>query len=223
MNASQITLAIPTRGQLNVNVVARLEQIHAAHPDLRPTLFRAGHLAVDSVRNDIVHAFLQTDSQALLMLDDDVVPPVDVLRLAELDTDIAAIPYLTFRNKVPAPCTYLRTGADSITLRRPVWGETGVVECDAMGTGCMLIHRRVLEHPEFRPPFMLGVNTLGIVTSSEDITFCLRARDHGFRIMADYRSGIAEHILNGVGLLSLHDIYADAYAAKRREEAMAVL
>ena len=172
---------------------------------------------MDSVRNDIVAHFLRSDHTALLMIDDDVVPPEDVLRLTEVDADIAAIPYPMFRGEnFPFPCVFLPGSTpDKLTYPEQPWMVRGRVEAAAVGTGCMLIHRHVLEHPDLHPPFMLRVNDDGVMTASEDVEFCLRARAAGFRIVADYTHGIAEHIPNGVGLLTVHQSYGKAHQRQR--------
>lgn len=54
-----------------------------------------------------------------------------------------------------------------------------IVECDAVATGCMLIHRSVLE--KMKPPwfeYITGGN-------SEDLIFCYNAKKAGFKVYAD--------------------------------------
>lgn len=65
----------------------------------------------------------------------------------------------------------------------------GLVEVDATGCHCLLVHRSVFEktrtdhpHPWFRESILKS----GIL-AGEDITFCLAARDAGFPIYVDTR------------------------------------
>jgi hypothetical protein len=48
-------------------------------------------------------------------------------------------------------------------------GFAEVVEVDALGTGCILIHRRVLTDPGDAPAFDQLENQHGVVTVGEDV------------------------------------------------------
>jgi len=74
-------------------------------------------------------------------------------------------------NRIP-----MKDGA--LTIDPPIVGNP-LVECDAVATGCMLLHRSVLESME--PPWFeyeAGGN-------SEDLTFCDKVLEHGFPIYCD--------------------------------------
>lgn len=78
-----------------------------------------------------------------------------------------------FLNKHSIP---MRDGAISVD---GVSEETALLECDALGTGTIMIHRSVLEQME--PPwfeYITGGN-------SEDLVFCKKARELGIPIYCD--------------------------------------
>lgn len=67
----------------------------------------------------------------------------------------------------------------SITINKTL--SDPLVKCDAVATGCMLIHRSVLEIME--PPWFEYITG----RNSEDLEFCLRIQtDHGVPIHADF-------------------------------------
>jgi 2-polyprenyl-3-methyl-5-hydroxy-6-metoxy-1,4-benzoquinol methylase len=75
-------------------------------------------------------------------------------------------------NKIP-----MRDGA--LAIDPPIIGDP-LVECDAVATGCMLLHRSVLEKIE-KPWFEYEAGG-----NSEDLTFCDKAKfEHGFPIYCD--------------------------------------
>jgi 2-polyprenyl-3-methyl-5-hydroxy-6-metoxy-1,4-benzoquinol methylase len=138
-------------------------------------------------RNTLVDAFLQTNADYLLMLDDDMImnpvvtqgPTSDYLFLEKLvahDKDICGVLY------------YQRMGAcNPVLMTRLVKGYRflrdeeitgGLQEVDVAGGGCLLIKRRVfdkLPRPFFAPEFEYGT----------DIQLCRAAQEHDFEVFAD--------------------------------------
>ena len=101
--------------------------------------------------------FLRTACDALLVIESDIIPPVDALeRLAALDVDLAYGAYL-FR-VTPVVNIFERYQkkainiGESLTVRGkwPWARQQGVVECSGAGLGCVLIKRHVLEAVDFR-------------------------------------------------------------------------
>lgn len=223
MSPSKIWVAIPTRGSVGFNTLRRLDLIREANPSLPPVHYEAGRLSVASVRNEIVRKFLKTDCDILLMVDDDVVPHRDVLamsqfvRLAEiagdnLRYDIVGAPYMLLRQPIAmiaTPCVFNQGAGGGYRFIPETFSQDGLVECDAMGSGCMMIARRVLEDRRCLP-FSLGVDEDGVMVMTEDIIFCLRAKEAGYTIAADY-SRFADH-WNEISLNAIHKGYRDAFA-----------
>ena len=69
--------------------------------------------------------------------------------------------------------------------------EVDVIEVDGAATGCMLIHRKVFDKVE-KPYFEIPLDEDGLAACSEDIYFCGKAQEAGFKIWIDKRM-IANH------------------------------
>lgn len=139
----------------------------------------------------------------LLLVDDDNPPLNNPLDLVELDLDVVGLPTPVWHCDTsgtdrPFYFNALRQVEDpdgSISFRPldsyPEWKGAGLQEADAVGTGCILVARRVLEELARRAeasgdpldaPFMRMWDTRGMVTMGNDYAFCLRARQAGFRV-----------------------------------------
>ena len=227
MDLSRIQIAVPTRGLVDWNTVVRLGQIRDANPGLPPIHYEAGRLAVTDVRNRLAHKFLASDAQVLLMVDDDVIPPLGILRMLDRDLDIVGAPYPIIRVEGPIhfPCAIEYDAAHDTyrTLPDP-FGRTGLVKVAAIGAGCMAIARRVLEHPDLQIPFRIGTDEYGQMRMSEDVNFCQLARTAGFGVWADFDQR-PDHFVAGVSLNRIHDGYTMVFAtaAKRKEEGKLVI
>jgi hypothetical protein len=186
LNPEQILVAVPTRGQLSWATVTRLQEIRDNNPGLPPVMFVPGHLSVASTRNAIVREFLAGDWEALVMVDDDVVPASNLLGLCDsLDVwDVVAMPTFIWRpDLAPTPCV-AAFGLSGLIA------SGGVREAQQVGTGCVAVHRRVLEAlPE--SPFMVGFEDGRDV--SDDIMFCRAVKTAGFRIGADFSTAADHH------------------------------
>lgn len=81
----------------------------------------------------------------------------------------------------------------------PGFGGGGLVECDAVGTGCVLIARRVIEALGPAPFFREWKQ--GRVSRGNDFAFCMRAKRKGFRVWAHFDYPC--HHFNEVDLLEV--------------------
>ena len=137
-------------------------------------------------RNELIEHFLSHRSlEWLLFLDSDMTPePETACRLLSHNVDIVGALYFSrdgryvpmfsevdvgFSSVLVSSCNPTDVSASARDLRQVDW----------VGTGCMLIRRRVLE--AMRPPYMeFGAPGLG-----EDVVFCRRARELGFGVYVD--------------------------------------
>jgi hypothetical protein len=158
------------------------------------TVEGARHRPIASNRNQATKRFLASDGDFMMMIDDDVIPAQNPLDLVLMDKDIVCFP-----TPMWAPG---RTGDYPIHMNVELMehpeglqdnyiliSPEPLMEIAAGGTGCILIARRVLEHPDLRPAFMDMYDEDGIRSVTEDITFIRRARVAGFSAWAamEYR------------------------------------
>lgn len=144
-------------------------------------------------RNRTALRVLEDEAVAFLCsIDNDSVPAgFNPLDYVERDLDVVGFPYLTWRANADPPLVWIP--------EEP--GDRGLEEVDWLGGGCLLIARRVLEHPDMRGPFLDCWNSDGRRTMPEDINFCERARRAGFRVWCAFDRPL--HHFKTVELLTL--------------------
>lgn len=161
---------------------------------MRPILYQPGAASVAYNRNLIVQFFLNTDAEVLVMVDDDVVPPIgflDALLPVPDGFGIVGVPYPIGDPKsgVPMLCVYEMN--DELGIRAADLKE-GLNECDAVATGCVAIPRSVLE--EFGPNcFRFDANPAEVM-HGEDILFCRDLREKGYKVGYTTAVGFCDHI-----------------------------
>lgn len=124
-------------------------------------------------------------THALWLDDDHIFNPDMAVRLAALgELDMVSAVYYQ-RTKPHHPAAYVKDDTDNRHKHWPLMViPPAVVEIDACGFGALLMRREVLEGtPE--PWFTLDWQ------AGEDIAFCVRAKEHGFRVWlaGDYQIG----------------------------------
>jgi len=134
---------------------------------------------ISNNRNKIVQRFLaHKEFDYLLMVDDDIVPPPTILNLADYQLDIVGALCFMYKDRV-MPVAFKRNKDglyNSITLE----DKEGLVEVDAVGTGCIMLSRKVLE--AVKAPFSNEYDPDGIKTYGLDINFCRKAKEKGFKV-----------------------------------------
>ena len=149
---------------------------------------------ISNNRNKIVQKFLNSGLDYLLMIDDDVTPPANVLDildfLADKEVDIASPVMFTMQKREVATLAVRRTKDGKYTTI-DLKDKDGLLEVDATGTGCIFIKREVLENPEMKSPFMNYYDTDGVKTTGLDFNFCTRAKKLGYGVFVhlDYVAG----------------------------------
>lgn len=151
--------------------------------------------------NALHHAvveFLQGDCDYFLNVDSDQGATGSPLGMVELDKDIIsqAVPVYHCDSKHPGDRPYYTNGYRAVDGGyKEFQPAEGIQEVCAVGTGIMLIARRVLEDPVMRlAPFKRTTDEFGRVEYGNDLNFCRRAKERGFRVWMDYRH-VAEHMV----------------------------
>jgi GT2 family glycosyltransferase len=169
---------------------ARLDGIQAS-------IFPIGMSLIYLAREEAAQKSLDYDY--LLFIDSDMVVPMDLLtRLLAADKDIVTA--LAFKRTKPfLPCIFKTLGVKEGDLYLDY--PKGLIEIAGCGMACCLIKKEVFE--KVPKPWFMPTPELG-----EDLAFCKRATDAGFKIYCDttlicghYSNDIIteEHYLKGEG------------------------
>lgn len=188
-------------GLVDGEFAVRLMMLVADRRDrLGPMIRVEGSALVSRQRNEIVSTFLDdTDSAWLLMLDADEVlnrQAFDKLVATAHESERPVVAGLYFGAfdqggliPTPVPLLYKAQGGAYAALHD--YPKDSVIEVDSAATGCLLIHRSVLETiragaSEHEGPMWCWFND-GPINGhwfGEDIIFCRRVKDAGFPIHA---------------------------------------
>ena len=170
-----VLLAVPTRGYVWHETAKALEPHN-------PQYVRE-KLSAANVRNKIVRDFLKTKADVLVMCDDDVIPSpgfIDNLLSCPYDVVGAAVPIA----KMPQHPVFInafdvKEDGRIMTTTLP---ERGHKQIDAIGTGLILIHRKVLEDKRMTRPFDQQIDKDGCILIGQDLEFCRRVRQFGYTV-----------------------------------------
>ena len=140
----------------------------------------AGMKPIDYARNCFAKDFLDSNFDWLLMIDNDMAPPLDLLTMLDRAEDHMRILVPKFYGMKPNSFTLalgwrlLRDEPLIHTAGRSEWRELAFA-----GTGVMFVHRSVLQKIA-QPWFRFSYDSIGMITKPEDASFCLKAREAGF-------------------------------------------
>lgn len=181
-----VTLAYVTGGRVTSRFHLSVVQTLMAHQGLI-----VGHLGVEGPyiaqnRNHVVRDFLPTTAEWLWFVDDDIVLTTNTLpALLEHADGKPILGACYFGNEGNAMWAEAR-GGDPYAPFGHVEPK-GLYRLSAVGMGCTLIHRSVLEamQSEVEPDPWFGHDLVpdgqqGYRTAGEDTTFCQRAARFGF-------------------------------------------
>lgn len=159
----KIFIGIPNTGTLRTELVEWLMKQEAVifMPQAKPH---------DHCRNIIVNKFLESNCEFLLMVDSDIVPPDDVVKMVENDVGVCAAYARTVigNELIPVGMTKNKDGYHHDFKH----SELGLHKVDAVGTGCILIKREVFG--KLDKPYFKFVYKDGLLVNGEDFNFSER-------------------------------------------------
>lgn len=139
---------------------------------------------ISSNRNMIVKRFLQTDCDYLLMIDDDVVPLHNPCELVHQHLDVLGFPALVRSSGQVINWTAYVPHSDGVgysAIDLDSFDDMfDVLEVAIVGTGCILVKRKVLE--AIKAPFHSEFDDDGCQKYGTDFAFCRRATGAGFAV-----------------------------------------
>lgn len=141
---------------------------------------------IDKSRTILTHIAMQTDADYLFWVDDDMTfPPDSLLRLLKHDVDIVG--GLCFTRRPPYAPVLARKVPGSMASQGYAWvwryPPNELIEVDFTGAAFLLVKRQVYET-------LIAKHGIENIWSkyqecSEDFSFCLRARESGYKVHVD--------------------------------------
>jgi len=165
-----------------------------------------GDAKIEHSRNRLAHKFLDTDAKWMLMMDDDIIPSIGrpnwfrywvqgARQILDLPLQRHVLHRLVGAGKTLIGASYFGRqeggalmASDQTLAPRARAYEDAVVPVDWVGTGCMLIHRKVFDDIRAKFGDSLKINVPDYdydyfrpfdSARGEDVSFCLRAKDAG--------------------------------------------
>lgn len=164
------------------------------NPQYQFNWFTARRLLTPFAREQLVEHAIAGGMDYILMYDDDMVLPMDMVQRMLLDmeenpeVDVLA-PLAFMRNPPHLAVMYTTTEGYDATYKQPYYinqivkkyPKDTLVECDAVGFGAVLIKMDVIK--KMKPPYFFSTTGTG-----EDIYFCYKAKkEANARIFMDTR------------------------------------
>jgi GT2 family glycosyltransferase len=152
-----------------------------------------GYAGYAASANACATAFLEKfpDADWLCIVDNDTVPPHDILRILDTAPDeadiISPLCHMVVEEKVYRQAGHYEVEAGERRFLPLTSEATGICEVDRVGGGCWFIRRQVfgkMEKPYFR--ILFNPDTYQLIVS-DDIFFQTEAKNRGLRIFCDTR------------------------------------
>jgi len=187
----RVLISIPNQGWVHKHVAFTLLGIQA---DRRydTTVILPTHSPFENNLHHILVDFLAGGYDFWLTIDADNPPINNPLDLVELRKDIIGCPtpvwHWTGQKAGERPIYWNAYQAVPEAGAYREWPDkAGLQRVDAVGTGCMLMSRRVfVPHLMREAPFLRTTKIDGRVEKGNDIAFCERATAHGLEIWAHF-------------------------------------
>lgn len=149
---------------------------------------------IHRARNLMVREFMKTDCTDMIFVDADVgFEQGTLLRLASHPVDLVGAVYPKRKEPLEFPVGWIQERAMLV----PDAG-TGLLEVKSIPSGCMRISRKLIQalidqHPEWmyynfdggKSYALFDFERVNNIMFGEDVVFCKRARDAGFKVWAD--------------------------------------
>lgn len=198
----RILISVPNTGDICKHVVFSLLKLQMDFR-FKSTIILPTHNPYENNLNHIVKDFIDGGYDFWLNIDSDNPPTKNPLDMVHADFDIMGFPtpqlYIDKDKEGDRPFYFVAVDAVEGGYKEHQPMED-VQEVDAIGSGCMLIARRVLL--KMQQPFMRIYDDYGRVQLGADFNFCRRAKEAGWRIFANYNYPCM-HIKRNVEMLEL--------------------
>lgn len=193
MSNKKVLITCPNTDYIHKSVVMVLMKLLMDNR-YKTRIIMPKHRPYENNLHHIVVDFLKNGEDYWLNIDSDNPPLNNPLDLIELDKDIIGLPtpvwHFDRENQKPgdAPLFWNVFKKDPNSKAYFEYHvRDGLQEVDAIGTGCFVVARRVFLDPEMQKgPFIRKTYPDGRVNKGNDISFCERARENGWKIWAHF-------------------------------------
>lgn len=185
----KILISVPNTHWIHKHVVHKLMLLllDGRH---KTNIIMPSHKPYENNLHHIVRDVVEGDWDFWLNIDSDNPPMQNPLDLVELDKDIIGLPTPVWHFTDNGERPVYWNGYDYVPEKdayKEHARKEGLQRVDAVGTGCILIARRVFENTEMQKgAFTRKLHPDGTVEKGNDISFCERATEQGFEIYCHY-------------------------------------
>lgn len=182
---AKVLIAMPTPNTGLMYTKTFVSLVNLAKPPKFDFYFSRGGY-IDSQRNSAVaHMLSDAETTHIFFVDSDMVIPKDALiKLFKEDKDIISGLYF-HRNPPHEPHLYKIENNQLKSLQD--YPKDDLVECDAVGAGCLLIKKEVFEKLKSHAKLVDSQHQFFVTTPTvgEDIFFCELAKKQGLQIFCN--------------------------------------
>ena len=191
MNKPKVLLSLPHMGSSSFASGAAVDGLMLPDERVQLHVIRPSAVPVENNLNQVIKKFLEGDWDFWINLDHDQSPLKNPIDLVFLDKDIIGLPTPAYKpakeeGKSPFYWAVYSWNEDRQAHQpykfQPQAGP--IQEVDAVGAGCWVVARRVLE--AIKQPMLRRYDEQGVVTMGCDLSFCSKARAAGFKVYAHY-------------------------------------
>ena len=211
IDPKEVMIAVPVIGDIDPELTAFM--MKAVKYGFETRIFK-NYTPMPHVQNVMATSFMKSEYKKLWMIDSDMVPRENIFSLLDMDADIVGPLYprshMGFIEEQPRVsfCAYRYKDVFDVDTFEDYWPEvgTGVQDVSVVGTGCMIVKRRVFEDAdmvlgrewthmdgslrddtdeELIPYFRNTYSAVGKYKGGNDVDFCLRARRLGYDVQVN--------------------------------------
>lgn len=200
-SSHKVSIGWPDNGQVHGEFAISIAMLATNFPSrLGPYIRVEGSGLISRMRNEIVSTFLNdTDSDWLLMIDSDEKIDSKVFKKLidaahEIERPVVAGLVFAAFNSVdiyPQPVPSIYNAVEGGYTAVNEYPTDQLIEVDAAGTGCLLVHRSVFKRIQDTSEEFAGTKwcwfqdfPVGSLWAGEDLVFCTRIKKAGFSIYA---------------------------------------
>lgn len=187
-NKPKVLVAILHQGWIRPELSSMVEIIKADNRSKVLVLY-SNQKPSENNRNMTSKMALEQGFDYFITIDHDIVPlknPIDLVML-KLDVIGFACPQWNAIDKFPIYFVGMDRVPDGYKEHK---NKNGLQEVDAVGSGCLVLSRKVLE--AVKAPFVRKWNEDGMAITGLDFYFCEKAKELGFKIYCHY-DYVADH------------------------------